>query len=139
MWDMSSANLAWSLGAGGGLFRHMVQNKGIVWPHRITAKLGRPGFSPGLLQDIVIGAGAGIVMVKGASVPDLAILGGFAGAALLQRKISELLGPRLRYTVSEEVDRNSAETRDLLAQWGYTPDQIERAMQELEIEKEEES
>lgn len=78
-------------------------------------------------------------MVKGASVPDLAILGGFAGAALLQRKISELLGPRLRYTVSEEVDRNSAETRDLLAQWGYTPDQIERAMQELEIEKEEES
>ncbi len=110
--------MALAVGALGGLLRHIYDHGGIYFPHCIYEEnpgskgaqqrrcLHWPnGVHLGFLYELALGAGGGLVLVEGSRVPPivLAIVGGFAGVALLVKKVDELLGRNKVYTEVDET------------------------------------
>ncbi len=75
---MTPIDIAMAFGAGGGLVGHIARNHGIEPPSRLE-KPSPPGLDLGVIRDLMLGAGGGIVFVEGASSPPivLALVGGF--------------------------------------------------------------
>lgn len=123
-------------GAIGGLLRHVAQNRAVLWP-RIRRAVGkRPALDLGLFEEILLGAGAGLVLVEGASgasVPPIAVavVGGFAGASVLRRKAIELFGDEVRYNNTKEVATDVVDVDMFLQEVGYTFEELEKMLKEL--------
>lgn len=117
--------IATLFGAAGGLLRHIAQNRGVYWPRIRRPFLKRAFLDLGLFEEILLGAGAGIVVVMGASGSPVssimwAIVGGFAGASVLRRKASELAGDDMRYNDNKESGTDLADLELFLREVGYT-------------------
>ncbi len=75
---MTPVEIGIAVGAGGGLIGHIARNHGIEPPSRLE-KPSPPGLDLGVIRDIMLGAGGGVVFVEGAASPPtvLALFGGF--------------------------------------------------------------
>ena len=84
---MTPVDIAVAVGAAGGLVGHIVRNHGIETPARLE-KSSPPGLDLGVIRDLMLGVGGGIVFVEGASSPPivLALIGGFVAVLWATRR-----------------------------------------------------
>ncbi len=95
MWGLSHFDIGVIFGAFGGLLRHIVFTRRLNFPRKVLNTDRRwIGQQLGVFREILVGAGAGVVLVEGSHVPAvvLAILGGFGGATLLILRAHQLMG-----------------------------------------------
>ena len=99
-------------GALGGLLRHLVVQHGIVLPKKRKGRI-----ELGMFQGIILGSGAGLVVVAGDHISPivLAVIGGFAGAGLLASKALDLFG-RIVYNIDNAIDTNNEGLNQILGE-----------------------
>lgn len=99
---MSDLALSVCCGALGGFMRHLYFQHGLELPRRRGRRL-----ELGVVQDILMGIGAAIVVVAGDHIPPivLAVVGGWAGASVLNVKAADLLRPLVYTKGSQIVER----------------------------------
>ena len=92
-------------GAFGGVLRHLVVHRGVQGPKKRKDRI-----ELGIFQDLVLGIGAGLVVVMSGHVSPvvLAVVGGFAGTGLLTSKALNLFGRQIVYTT---INSNQAANR----------------------------
>ena len=74
-------------GAGGGFVGHIAQNHGIEPPQRLRQP-SAPGLDLGVIRDVLLGLGGGIVLVEGAGSPPivLGLVGGYLAVLWAARR-----------------------------------------------------
>lgn len=98
----SLVSVAMVTGAAGGLVRHMVDRD---WPspdHRLDRRI---------IKDIAIGVCGGVLLVEGSRVPPLflGLIGGYAGATLIIKRVDEYVGLKPWYNKTDKAYKEGFE------------------------------